>query len=164
MMIYWNGEKWEKNKLKVTYTVEQYTDSKDGFPDGAVFEDVIFTSEQESRLDEIQGIAMNVQEAVLYVRDGIGSIPDMRSDTEKLLDILTDEQILEQKETVSSLVDDWKAGIHYIVGKLLTYNGSVYRVLQSHISQFDWPPDVAVSLFTQVGVTNSDTGLEEKKI
>lgn len=61
-------------------------------------------------------------------------------------DSLTDEAILE----VPIFVEKWKSGINYEVGKRLEYNGTIYKVLQSHTSQDDWMPDQAPSLFAKV--------------
>jgi hypothetical protein len=41
-------------------------------------------------------------------------------------------------------------GHAYKTGFKLSYDNKVYRVLQDHISQPDWTPDVAVSLFAEV--------------
>ena len=61
-------------------------------------------------------------------------------------DSLTDEAILE----VPIFVEKWKSGLDYDAGKRLEYNGTVYKVLQSHTSQDTWTPDQAPSLFAKV--------------
>lgn len=66
-------------------------------------------------------------------------------------DSLTDEAILE----VPIFVEKWKSGINYEVGKRLEYNGTIYKVLQSHTSQDDWMPDQAPSLFAKVLIPDS---------
>ena len=66
-------------------------------------------------------------------------------------DSLTDEAILE----VPIFVEKWKSGIDYEVGKRLEYNGTIYKVLQSHTSQDDWMPDQAPSLFAKVLIPDS---------
>lgn len=44
--------------------------------------------------------------------------------------------------------DEWNGdGVEYIVGDYISYNNKIYKVLQSHVSQPDWTPDTAVSLF-----------------
>lgn len=42
------------------------------------------------------------------------------------------------------------AGVSYTAGYKVSYNGTLYKVLQAHTSQEDWTPDAAVSLFTRV--------------
>lgn len=44
--------------------------------------------------------------------------------------------------------DEWSGeSVSYKKGDYITYDGKVYKVLQSHSSQTDWTPDTAVSLF-----------------
>lgn len=64
----------------------------------------------------------------------------------KQADGLSDEEIL----NVPCFVEKWKAGISYVTGKRLKYNDVVYKVLQDHISQDGWTPDVTPSLFAKV--------------
>lgn len=67
-------------------------------------------------------------------------------------DSLTDEAILE----VPIFVEKWKSGINYEAGKRLEYNGTIYKVLQSHTSQNDWMPDQAPSLFAKVLIPDAN--------
>lgn len=48
----------------------------------------------------------------------------------------------------------WKAGKSYAVGDRIRYNDILYKVLQAHTSQEDWAPDVAVSLFAKVLISD----------
>lgn len=41
-------------------------------------------------------------------------------------------------------------GVSYEAGLKLNYNGTVYKILQAHISQPDWTPAAAPSLFAKV--------------
>lgn len=59
---------------------------------------------------------------------------------------LTDEQALQ----ATLLFEHWAADQHYLVGKRLYYNGTLYSVLQEHDSQATWTPDAAPSLFAPV--------------
>lgn len=47
-------------------------------------------------------------------------------------------------------------GYEYFAGERVTYNGAYYRCIQNHISQTDWTPDTAVSLW----VSTSDPSEE----
>lgn len=49
-----------------------------------------------------------------------------------------------------NLLPVWKAGVAYVTGKKLTYEGVVYKVLQDHTSQEDWEPNAAPNLFAEV--------------
>lgn len=44
----------------------------------------------------------------------------------------------------------WKEGVEYKKDDRVRYNDALYKVLQDHISQADWTPDVAVSLFVKI--------------
>lgn len=44
----------------------------------------------------------------------------------------------------------WSDGVAYKVGDRVRYNGTLYKVLQDHISQGDWRPDSTSSLFAKV--------------
>lgn len=41
----------------------------------------------------------------------------------------------------------WRAGVDYITGEIVTYDGTEYRVLQDHTSAGHWLPDQTVSLY-----------------
>ena len=52
---------------------------------------------------------------------------------------------------VKALFPIWNGnGVTYETGKRLQYMGKLYRVLQDHVSQPDWTPDVAVSLYVEI--------------
>lgn len=75
-----------------------------------------------------------------------GQAQQLRKLLVKQADTLPDEEIL----NVPCFVEKWKAGISYVTGKRLKYNDVIYKVLQDHISQEDWTPDNAPSLFAKV--------------
>lgn len=57
----------------------------------------------------------------------------------------------EQALRVPSLYDEWSGkGVKYKANKRLRHNGILYKVLGDHISQADWTPDAAPSLFARV--------------
>ena len=49
-----------------------------------------------------------------------------------------------------TLYPAWAAGVTYDLGVRVRYNDILYKVITAHISQEDWTPDSAVSLFTKV--------------
>lgn len=65
----------------------------------------------------------------------------------------TDEQALQ----VPVLYPVWKSGVTYKSGDRVLYKDTLYKVLTEHISQDDWAPDAAVSLFAKVLIPNPDT-------
>lgn len=70
---------------------------------------------------------------------------------------LSDEKAME----VVAVFDTWVVGKSYAVGDFVTYgvNGvgdpQLYKVVNVHISQADWTPDVAVSLYDAIGLDDS---------
>lgn len=51
---------------------------------------------------------------------------------------------------VPALYDEWIAGASYLAGDRIRYQGILYKVLQGHVSQAEWTPPVAPSLFAKV--------------
>lgn len=49
---------------------------------------------------------------------------------------------------------EWKSGMTLTVGYKLQYGGRLYRVIQAHMSQDDWTPDAAASLFERIDETH----------
>ena len=56
----------------------------------------------------------------------------------------------EQAIAVVALYSEWIAGAAYTAGERVRYRGTLYKVLQGHVSQADWTPDAAPSLFAKV--------------
>lgn len=59
---------------------------------------------------------------------------------------LPDEAALE----FVALYPEWIAGQTYTAGQRVKYKGTLYKVLQGHVSQDDWAPEAAPSLFAKV--------------
>lgn len=78
---------------------------------------------------------MNRQTALKY-REFIEKAAAALSDTEAI--------------TVPELFPRWKTDTEMVAGNRVFYNSVLYSILQTHISQDDWTPDVAVSLFAKV--------------
>lgn len=49
-----------------------------------------------------------------------------------------------------ALYPEWIAGESYTAGQRVKYKGMLYKVLQGHVSQADWTPDAAPSLYAKV--------------
>lgn len=60
--------------------------------------------------------------------------------------IATDEIAVEAPAVYPS----WKEEIAYVTGQRVLYNDILYKVLQDHISQATWTPDMSASLFAKV--------------
>ena len=59
---------------------------------------------------------------------------------------LPDEQAAKSPE----LFERWETDTEYEVGDRRTYDNILYACIQGHLSQDDWTPDVAVSLWAKV--------------
>ena len=57
---------------------------------------------------------------------------------------------------LADLYVPWEVGKGYLTGKVVKYGANptgatqLYKVLQEHTSQGDWPPDKAVSLYVRI--------------
>lgn len=49
------------------------------------------------------------------------------------------------------LFEDWVPNKAYAVGKIVKHGAKLYKCVQAHHSQDDWSPDVAQSLWAQIG-------------
>ena len=66
---------------------------------------------------------------------------------------LTDEQAIQ----VGALFPRWAAGVEYQAGERIADEmGNLYKVVQGHTSQADWPLDSTPALYTPLGVTEED--------
>ena len=67
---------------------------------------------------------------------------------------LDDEKAME----VATIYDAWEAGKAYGVGEFITYgtNGvgdpQLYKVVQAHVAQVGWMPDIAPALYAVIGL------------
>ena len=52
--------------------------------------------------------------------------------------------------TLREFYDIWEEGATYPVGRYVTHNDILYKVLTDHISQVTWTPDVSPGLFAKV--------------
>lgn len=83
----------------------------------------------------------------------------LRPVIESLATTQTDEAALESVE----LFPLWAVGAEYAVGDRVrdTDDGALYKCLQSHTSQADWTPSVAVSLWAKVLAGQGGTDIGE---
>ena len=79
---------------------------------------------------------------------------DILAEARKLRRYIEQMSVNLDDETALDNVDvfeKWEVDKEYKKDFRLRYNEVLYKVLQDHISQEDWTPDVAVSLFSKVG-------------
>ena len=149
-MIWFDGQNWQTRKFKVTEIVESYSDSKDGYSEDTTFQEVVLTEEQQERLEEIQGIEFNEMDAALYVRDGIGGIPDNRSTEDKLID-----KIIElNPDAISDIVEvikEWVQGQEYSRNIYVRFNGEIYKTIHPvGFYEIGTPPE-RTDLYVRIG-------------
>ena len=61
----------------------------------------------------------------------------------------TDERLLDNKAAFPF----WNGNsVSYKMGDIVQYNDSLYRIIQSHISQVDWAPDAVPALFNRISL------------
>lgn len=75
-----------------------------------------------------------------------GKANKLRELIEALTTTLDDETALSGIE----LFPNWKESSFYKLNDRVQYNGALYKCIQEHMSQSDWAPDIAVSLFVKV--------------
>lgn len=61
-----------------------------------------------------------------------------------------------QAFTMRYLYDEWKEGVDYIKGDRFMYNDKFWKVNQDHMSQADWIPGAAPSLYTEISDPNEE--------
>ena len=71
---------------------------------------------------------------------------ELRSQIEDNAGGMSDYMALQYTE----LFEAWSDGMAYKAGDRVRYNGTLYKVLQDHISQGDWQPDSTSSLYAKV--------------
>lgn len=67
-----------------------------------------------------------------------------------LRDGATDAQALE----ATGVYPSWEENVGYAVDDRVVYNNVLYKVITAHISQADWTPDAAPSLFAKILIPN----------
>ena len=78
---------------------------------------------------------MNKQQAKEFIQEFV-----------KLRELATDEMSVQ----VPTLYPEWKSDVVYTTGQRVTFEGTLYKVLQDHTSQETWIPSNVPSLFAQV--------------
>lgn len=63
--------------------------------------------------------------------------------------------------SIQEFYDIWGAGVLYPVGRYITYNDILYKVLIEHTSQAEWTPDISHSLFAKVLIDPSGETIPE---
>ena len=93
---------------------------------------------------------MTKQEKMIYIAKQIHKAVQLVLQSQAF----DDEHAME----VAEVYPEWEVGKTYAIGTILRYGvnkddeAQLYRVLQEHMSQADWTPDTAVSLYKAIGI------------
>ena len=82
---------------------------------------------------------------------------EIRSALDEILEVIPDEEI----KKVMVLFPNWKEGVKYNVGERVRFNETIYKVLQEHVSQADWTPEFATSLFANLLIDEETNKVQE---
>lgn len=110
----------------------------------------IFTMIPKASMDHYDEIASKLIAEVRNVTDSFASVAMVFGEN------LTDEQALR----VPQIYPEWNGvGMGYVTGERVQYKGVLYRVLQNHTSQENWPPTHASSLYARVLISGNTEGI-----
>lgn len=94
-----------------------------------------------------RGLIIYEKEEADYRREAMERLASLQAQT---LDDVSAAQ-------VAGLFPTWTAGVSYAAGARISDGaGNLYRVVQAHTSQADWPMAATHSLYTPLGVTAED--------
>ena len=99
-----------------------------------------------------------------------GDYPELASLYEQAVEIVNTYRTPEQEridnivalavsadpDSASELIPDWQEWTEYRVGEHVVYEGTIYRIVQSHRSQHDWLPPHVPALYTVANKTTTD--------
>ena len=110
----------EKFYLGINANIEDFEEVEDDAIDKKLIKKVTELEEKEESLNKIGKIVAN------QVTDDVVAL------------------------SIQEFYDIWAVGVLYPVGRYVTHNDILYKVLTEHTSQTDWTPDAAPSLFAKV--------------
>ena len=89
--------------------------------------------------------------------DRLQALEQLRRAVQMFAQTLTDEQAME----IATVYPEYKVGRNYKTGEMFTDGQNevgdpqLYRVVQDHTSQADWPPASTPALYTPIGLTDA---------
>lgn len=87
----------------------------------------------------------------------IARLRDMRNAMKLSINANASSFTTEELLSVSTMFDEWAVGSNYKTGKVIRYNGGLYKVLQDVTgSQAEHTPDVASSLYKRISEPGPD--------
>lgn len=143
-------ERGQKSEPLEGYIEYDHTEEYPGNIYGIVMNQVGKSTEE--RLSTVEGDMKTAKKDIKDLQEGGTGEPESYAAVFAMAkmsaeEITNDEQALK----VADLYDLWSGeSVEYKIGKYLTYKEVLYKVLQDHTSQPDWPPDAAASLYAKV--------------
>lgn len=115
---------------------------------GDIFPGRIYLGKNASPDDYEEIEDRNVDMSILNMFDDI----DVKEQSLTKIGKIVANQITDDAVALSiqEFYDIWGVGILYPVGRYVTYNDILYKVIIEHTSQADWTPDMSPSLFAKV--------------
>lgn len=115
--------------------------------------------EQWKEITEKQKDEMLAETAIIDVDNmNVESIKKVDEIIAKVSERINDVPMtIEESLELADYFPKWKEGEPMPIGRKVSYNGSLFEVLQEHISQTDWNPSDAKSLFKVVQVESEGT-------
>lgn len=161
-MIWFDGKEWKVNKYEITYTTQVYGDNTEGYPEDTVVKEIVLTDEQQNRLEEIQGIEFDASQAISYVRDGIGEIPDNRSTEDKLIDKII-ELNPDAISDIAEAIKEWTTGQEYSRNVYVRFEGVVYKTIHPIRFYEIGTPSERSDLYTRIGKQVDDGTIQAEE-
>ena len=163
-MIFNDNGEWRLFRYEITYTERVYGDYTDGFPENSTVHEIVLTEEQQARLDEIQGVTMPEYDAVAYVRDGVGTVPDNRDDVDKLIDKLLelDPEGTATSELIIEAAHEWRPGASYDRYVYVEHESVLYKTIHPIRPHETLSPVEAPHLYARIGaISGGEIIIEE---
>ena len=73
-----------------------------------------------------------------------------KTTTEKTVEFISENASDEQLIELSDIFEAWQVGAHYKEGKVVRFNGELYKITQTHTSQSDWLPPSVPAIYVRV--------------
>lgn len=93
-------------------------------------------------------------EELALAETGISTMEEaemLREQLDNIIGLFTDEEAIEHP----ILFPKWQVGKNYAAGERIRYGSRIFKVLQTHLSQADWTPSRATSLFAEILTSES---------
>ena len=138
--------------LKIRFLNADREELKSAFSDEIAvkriqIEEKIFTDHSLDYVTEYTGAIIEIG----LIKSGSGEDDETAAAVLTLAKMQAESLDDEQAKEVKALFPVWNGnGIAYKTGARLQYMSDLYKVLQDHVSQTDWTPDTAVSLYVKI--------------